>query len=203
MNEITKKSVNKGKTEQMEGMVTSSEIAKLIGKTSRTVQQLTSDGILPTVEVRNKTRVSRKYDRYKTIQAYIKHIEQKASEKNGSDKEQERLDVEIETKKIKLRINQMQLEELEGRMHSAKDVEEMTTDLVLCIRSSLLSMPGQLATEMAQISDAQEASCKITEAVYTILNELADYKYNPEEYRKRVRKRQGWLNNEQGEQENE
>lgn len=192
-----------GKIEQTDDMVTSSEIAKLIGKTSRTVQQLTSDGILPTVEIKNKTRVTRKYDKYKTIHAYIKHVEQKASEKNGTDKEQEKLDIEVETKRIKLRMSQLQLEEMEGRMHSAKDVEDMTTDLVLCIRSNLLSMPGQLAVEMAQINDASEASAKIAETVHDILEELAEYKYNPEKYKKRVRERQGWLDDEQGEKEDE
>lgn len=192
-----------GKTEQTTDMVTSTEIAKLIGKTSRTVQQLTSDGILPTMEVKNKTRVSRKYDKYKTVQAYIKHVEQRAAEKNGTEKEQERLDIEIDIKKTKLRMEQLKLEEMEGRMHSAKDVEDMTTDLVLCVRSNLLSMPGQLAVEIAQITDASEASAKLSEAVYSILEELTGYEYNPEEYKKRVRERQGWLTDEQGEKEDE
>lgn len=192
-----------GKTEQTTDMVTSTEIAKLIGKTSRTVQQLTSDGILPTMEVKNKTRVSRRYDKYKTVQAYIKHVEQRAAEKNGTEKEQERLDTEIDIKKTKLRMEQLKLEEMEGRMHSAKDVEDMTTDLVLCVRSNLLSMPGQLAVEIAQITDASEASAKLSEAVYSILEELTGYEYNPEEYKKRVRERQGWLTDEQGEKEDE
>lgn len=192
-----------GKTEQTTDMVTSTEIARLIGKTSRTVQQLTSDGILPTMEVKNKTRVSRRYDKYKTVQAYIKHVEQRAAEKNGTEKEQERLDIEIDIKKTKLRMEQLKLEEMEGRMHSAKDVEDMTTDLVLCVRSNLLSMPGQLAVEIAQITDASEASAKLSEAVYSILEELTGYEYNPEEYKKRVRERQGWLTDEQGEKEDE
>lgn len=192
-----------GKTEQTTDMVTSTEIAKLIGKTSRTVQQLTSDGILPTMEVKNKTRVSRRYDKYKTVQAYIKHVEQRAAEKNGTEKEQERLDTETDIKKTKLRMEQLKLEEMEGRMHSAKDVEDMTTDLVLCVRSNLLSMPGQLAVEIAQITDASEASAKLSEAVYSILEELTGYEYNPEEYKKRVRERQGWLTDEQGEKEDE
>ena len=189
-----------GSTAQSDDMVSSSEIAKLIGKTSRTVQQLTSDGILPTVEVKNKTRVSRKYDKYRTIQAYIKYVERKASEKN-LDKENEKLQIEIETKKTKLRMAQIQLEELEGRMHSAEDVECMTTDLVLCVRSNLLAMPGQMAVELAQINDASEIATKMQETVNSILKELTGYKYNPEEYRKRVRGRQGWLNDEQGEED--
>ncbi len=195
------KEENMGKTTQLDDMVSSSEIAKLIGKTSRTVQQLTSDGILPTVEIKNKTRVTRKYDKYKTMHAYIRYIEEKAAGKNGSDKENEKLQVEIEIKKTKLKMEQIKLDELEGKMHSAEDVEEMTTDLVMCVRSNLLAMPGHVAVELAQINDASEISVKMQEAVNSILKELAGYKYDPEEYRKRVKERQGWLNDEQGEKE--
>lgn len=191
-----------GKTEQQDHMVNSAEIAKLIGKSSRTVQLLTSDGILPTVEVKNGKRTVRKYDKYKTVQAYIEHVSKKAEEKGGS-KEDEKLQVEIDTKKAKLKMTMLQLEELEGRMHSAEDVENMTTDLVLCVRSNLLAMPGQLAVDLSNMSDASEISERIQKDVYDVLDDLSNYKYNPEEYRKRVRERQGWLTYEQGDEEDE
>lgn len=191
-----------GKTEQQDQMVNSAEIAKLIGKSSRTVQLLTSDGILPTVEVKNGKRTVRKYDKYKTVQAYIEHVSKKAEEKGGS-KEDEKLQVEIDTKKAKLKMTMLQLEELEGRMHSAEDVENMTTDLVLCVRSNLLAMPGQLAVDLSNMSDASEISERIQKDVYDVLDDLSNYKYNPEEYRKRVRERQGWLTYEQGDEEDE
>ncbi len=189
-----------GRAEPQDLMVNSTEIAKLIGRTSRTVQQLTTDGILPTIEVKNGKRATRRYDKYKTVQAYIEHVSKKAEEKGGS-KEDEKLQIEIETKKAKLRITQLELEEIEGRMHKAEDVENMTTDLVLCVRSNLLSMPGQLAVDLAGMNDASEISARIQKDVYDILDDLSSYKYNPEEYRKRVRERQGWIAREQGEED--
>lgn len=177
----------------MEQFVNSAEVAKLIGKTSRTVQQLTSDGILPTTEIKNGKRKVRKYDKYKTVQSYIAYVEAKAAEKSGALKEEEKLQIEIETKKAKLKMTNIQLGEMEGTMHLAEDVENMTNDLILCIRSNLLAMPGQLATKLEGLSP-EEITVKVEEAVYLVLDDLSSYEYNPDEYRRRVRNRNGWKN---------
>lgn len=190
----------KGK-EQNGCMVSSSEIAKLIGKTVKTVQNLTNDGILPCVETENGKRVSRKYDKYETIRAYIEYIEERSAEKNGGEQDREKGKVEIDIKKTKLRMEKLRLYELEGRMHSSKDVEDMTTDLVLNVRSNLLAMPGRLAVELAGISDASEISERINCEVCEILEDMSNYKYDPEEYKKRIRERQGWINDNQDDEE--
>lgn len=176
---------------QSEQFVNSSEVAKLIGKSSRTVQQLTSDGILPTTEVRNGKRTLRKYDKYKTVQAYIEYISRKTEEKYGEEKKREKIRIETETKEIKMKMLKLQLGEMEGTLHSSEDVASMTDSLVLCVRSNLLAIPGQLAAEITGLSDAAEVSAKIEEAVYKVLDELANYEYDPEEYRRKVRERNG------------
>ena len=53
-------------------------VAKLLGKTTRRIQQLTQDGVLET-EV-PPGGGARKYKTCETIQRYIAHIEQKAQE---------------------------------------------------------------------------------------------------------------------------
>ncbi len=197
------KAVNAGDTGGQGSMVTSSEIAKLIGKTTKTVQDLTNNGILPAVETKNGKRVSRKYDKYETIRAYIGYVEERALKKNGTDREQEKLQVEVETKKTRLKMFQLQLEELEGRLHASEDVESMTDDLVLCVRSSLLAVPGQLAVDLAEMSDATEVSARLLETVCGILDDLSNYKYDPKAYGKRVRERKGWTDSNGGEDRRE
>ena len=172
-------------------------IAKLFQVTVRRIQQLTQDGVLQTVEVTEKGRKLRRYDLMPTIQAYIKYLSDKAygreQKESITDKEEEKLQAEADLKKAKAKIAQLELAELEGRMHSADDVESMTTDLCLAVRSALLSMPGQLAVDVAEITDAAEISEIIKKTVNDILDELSRYEYNPDEYRRRVRERQGWL----------
>lgn len=182
-------------------LVSSSEIAKLIGKTVKTVQDLTNNGVLPAEEQQNGKRVLRKYDKYMAIQAYIRHVEERAAKKNGGGKEQEKNQVEVDIKRTKLRMAELQLEELEGKVHLAEDVESFTDDLVLCVRANLLAMPGRLAVPLAEMGDASEVSSRIHEEVCAILEDLAGYEYDPKEYKKRARERQGWFGNVQGEEE--
>ena len=172
-------------------------IAKLFDVTVRRIQQLTQEGVLQTVEVTENNRKLRRYDLMPTIQAYIKYLSDKAygreQKESVSNKEEEKLQAEVDIKKAKAKIAQLELDELEGRMHSAEDVEAMTTDLCLAVRSALLSMPGQLAVDVAEVNNAAEISEIIKSTVNDILDELSRYEYNPDEYRRKVRERQGWL----------
>lgn len=172
-------------------------IAKIFQVTVRRVQQLTQEGILTTEEVVENNRKLRRYDLMPTIMQYIKYLSDKANgreqKSSMADKEEEKLQAEIDIKKAKAKIAQLELDELEGRMHSAEDVESMTTDLVLAVRSALLSMPGQLSIDVTEAENAAEASEIIKRTVNDILEELSRYEYDPNEYRRRVRERQGWL----------
>lgn len=172
-------------------------IAKIFQVTVRRVQQLTQDGVIQTEEVIENGRKLRRYDLMPTIMQYIKYLSDKANgreqKSSMADKEEEKLQAEIDMKKAKAKIAQLELDELEGRMHSAEDVESMTTDLVLAVRSALLSMPGQLSIDVTEAENAAEASEIIKRTVNDILEELSRYEYDPNEYRRRVRERQGWL----------
>lgn len=163
----------------------------------RRVEQLTQDGIIETVATSQGKRSVRRYEFEPTIKRYIKYLSDKAygrEQKKGSlGKEEDKLQAEIDYKTAKARMAQLQLEELEGRMHSAEDVEAMTTDLCLAVRSSLLSMPGQLAIDIKEAQSTAEVSDIIKNAVNDILEELSRYEYDPKEYRRRVRERQGWI----------
>lgn len=182
-------------------------IAKLFQISVRRVQQLTQDGVLQTIEEKRGKHTIRRYDLIPTIQAYIKYLSDKAygreQKESVTDKEEQKLQAEVDIKKAKAKIVQLELDELEGRMHSAEDVEAMTTDLCLAVRSALLSMPGQLAVDVAEVTNAAEISEIIKSTVNDILDELSRYEYNPDEYRRRVMERQGWLENRSDDEDDE
>jgi phage terminase Nu1 subunit (DNA packaging protein) len=183
----------KGKKPELPVHVTSTILARLFGLSARRVQQLTQDGIIETVQTSGGAR---RYELEPSVRAYVQYLRDRAdgrAEKNSAaTKEDQKLDAEIDLKRSKARMAQLELEELEGQMHRAEDVEAMTTDLVLAIRSMLTALPGQLAVDVANVGTAAEAAEVIKAAVYNILGELAAYKYDPKEYRRRVRDRQGW-----------
>lgn len=166
------------------------EVAALFGVTERTVQMLAKEG---TITAERKRPYE--FELYKVAQEYIQHLSEKVQgreRKASGTVESEKLRAETDFKRSKADMAALQLRELEGKMHRSEDVESMTNDLVYSIRSMILALPGRLAIDIAEVSNANEASAMIRKECHAILNELANYKYDPDEYRRRVRQRIGW-----------
>lgn len=174
-------------------------IAKLFGVSTRRVEQLKAEGILT-----GQGKPTR-YDLVPTIQAYIKYLSDRAygREKKATleELEKEKLEAEVTMKRAKAEAAELALEELKGALHRGEDVEAITTDHVLYVRSMLMAMPGKLAVDLANCRTATEAAARIQQEVYFVLESLADYRYDPEEYQKRVKGRKGWEGEPRGEEE--
>lgn len=183
-----------------ENLQTSQVIAKIFGVSTRRVEQLKTEGI-----IKGQGKPT-KYDLLPTIQAYIRYLSDKANgrEKKESDAqlESEKLEAEKRIKMAKAEMAELELKELKGDLHRATDVEAITTDHVMFVRSMLMALPGKLAVDVATIQTAPEAADRIKQEVYAILQQLSDYRYDPDEYKKRVRERQGW-NERHGEEDEE
>nr|DAW34968.1 MAG TPA: Protein of unknown function (DUF1441) [Caudoviricetes sp.] len=167
-------------------------MAKLFELDPRRVQQLAKEGILPAASQRPY-----KFDLLPTVKAYIRYLRDQANGKEAKTAdtvkaEADKLRAEADLKQSKAKIAELQLKELEGKMHRSEDVEAMTNDLVYTARSMIMALPGRLAMDVVQAGSANEASALIRTECYKILNELAGYQYDPEAYRRRVRDREGW-----------
>lgn len=167
-------------------------IAKLFDLDVRRVQQLAKEGILPAASQRPY-----KFDLLPTVKAYIRYLRDRANGKEAKTAdtvkaEADKLRAEADLKQSKAKIAELQLKELEGKMHRSEDVEAMTNDLVYTARSMIMALPGRLAMDVVQAGSANEASALIRTECYKILDELAGYQYDPEAYRRRVRDREGW-----------
>lgn len=173
-----------------ENLQSTQVIAKIFGVSTRRVEQLKTEGV-----IKGQGKPT-KYDLLPTIQAYIRYLSDKA---NGREKkettaelEEAKLRAEVDIKEAKAKAAQMELKELQGKMHRAEDVEAITTDHVLFLRSMLMAMPGKLAVDLAGTHTAPEQADRVKREVYYLLERLAEYRYDPEDYRARVRERQGW-----------
>lgn len=167
-------------------------IAKLFDLDVRRVQQLAKEGILPAASQRPY-----KFDLLPTVKAYIRYLRDRANGKEAKTAdtvkaEADKLRAEADLKQSKAKIAELQLKELEGKMHRSEDVEALTNDLVYTARSMIMALPGRLAMDVVQAGRANEASALIRTECYKILDELAGYQYDPEAYRRRVRDREGW-----------
>ena len=167
-------------------------IAKLFDLDVRRVQQLAKEGILPAASQRPY-----KFDLLPTVKAYIRYLRDRANGKEAKTAdtvkaEADKLRAEADLKQSKAKIAELQLKELEGKMHRSEDVEALTNDLVYTARSMIMALPGRLAMDVVQAGSANEASALIRTECYKILDELAGYQYDPEAYRRRGRDREGW-----------
>lgn len=167
-------------------------IAKLFDLDVRRVQQLAKEGILPAASQRPY-----KFDLLPTVKAYIRYLRDRANGKEAKTAdtvkaEADKLRAEADLKQSKAKIAELQLKELEGKMHRSEDVEALTNDLVYTARSMIMALPGRLAMDVVQAGSANEASALIRTECYKILDELAGYQYDPEAYRRRMRDREGW-----------
>ena len=167
-------------------------VANVFGVTVRRVQQLTQDGVLSTEQVGGR----RKYDLAQSIQGYVAYWKNKATgnEKTKKDaaNESDKLAAEVRLKNAKAETAELELEELRGTLHSAEDVEAVMTDHILLLRAMILALPGRLAVDVCGAATPTQAADIIKRECYTMLNQLAEYEYNPDEYQRRVRERKGW-----------
>lgn len=174
-------------------------IAKIFGVSTRRVEQLKTDGI-----IKGQGKPT-KYDLLPTIQAYIRYLSDKANGREKretlADLEEAKLRAEVDIKEAKAKAAQMELKELQGKMHRAEDVEAIISDHVFYLRSMLTALPGKLAVDLSGTHTAPEQAERVKQEVYYILDNLADFRYDPDEYKRRVMQRQGWENRESDNEE--
>lgn len=171
------------------GFTKAAEVAILLDITIQRVGQLRKEGVLK----QYKTPAGDRYKLVEAVKDYIHFIRDRdPKDPRGNPDDSRRAAAEADLKESKAAMAKLQLQELEGNMHSSEDVEAMTTDLVYTIRSMIMALPGRLAVDVATMSNAQETAIRIEQECHEILRELAAYKYDPEKYKQRVRDREGW-----------
>ena len=162
--------------------VNATTLAAVLGVTARRVQQLAQDGIIA-VASRGKYRLG------EAVQAYIDF---RVNDKPLSKAENDKLNADVLIKKAKATIMALEAQELQGKMHRSEDVANLTEDLIYTIRGMLLALPGRLAIDAASLMNPSEVSALIRKEVYYVMEELSQYKYDPQKYEERVRNRRKW-----------
>lgn len=177
--------------------VNGKELARILGITAGRVSQLKTAGVLET------TGTPPLFDLARNVQAYLAYSVDNARGRSSEDEDAERkkLRADADYKEAKARQEELRLAELEGRMHSAEDVEAATEQLVYSVRSMLLALPGRVSVDAAGRS-AAEVSEIVRREVCAVLEDLSQYRYDPKAYAAMVRGRKGWsTDDEDGEAE--
>ena len=162
-------------------------IANFFGITPRRVQQLAQEGKIPFEKVKGDYF----FDFAITTKKYISFLQEAIQNRSRGteEKENDKLDAEIRIKQAKATCEELKLKELNGQLHRSEDVEYITNDLVLTIRSMLTALPARAASDLAEITDEKEIQYLLKEEISSILLKLSNYKYDIKKYQERVKER--------------
>ena len=69
---------------------------------------------------------------------------------------------------------------MQGELHKSEDVERVMTDMLMSIKTKLLSMPSKLAPILVSRNDIDFVKRTINSEVLEVLNELKEY--NPKDF---------------------
>ena len=145
--------------------ISTDDLARCLGITSRWVQRLARDQVL----VKVKRGV---YDLERSVQGYIEYrlesMEQGQEEKSLDE-------IRADHEAWKMRKTQIAVRLMEGKVHRAEDVERLWTQSAAAVRSRLLGIPVKAAPQVAGMEDAGEIQQVLQREVAEALNEIAAY----------------------------
>lgn len=132
-------------------------IAMLFGVTSRRIQQLTQDGILPTTRVEGS---GRRYDLALTIQSYIKYLSDKASGKQKLVDEvklkEQKLKAEIALKESQGELHRLRTDIAAGRYIAIEEVKLDYSKFFVSFKKFAMSIPSKLAGRLSGFVEPAE-----------------------------------------------
>ena len=166
---------------------TTAELAALVGVSTRRIQQLTAEGILPAASKGH-------YLLSASVQAYLAHKMGETLSPDELSIERRRREAETILKESKAKIAHLEAEVAEGNYHRQEDVGEFVEALIFEMRGVLLSLPGRLATEVSHSTSAAECGVIIKNEVYEALRNLSRWEYDPAYYREKEEERRNWRN---------
>ncbi|MGG4034217.1 hypothetical protein ABEV74_11040 [Paenibacillus cisolokensis] len=150
--------------------VQTGELAAIVGKSSRWIRRLTSDGVL-------KQSTRGKFVLGEAVQAYIEY----ASGGKETDNKPRYIDFKTEHERIKTEKAALELAEMRGELHKAEDVEAVMNDMLGAFRQRIRAVPMRLAPELLGQTDLNVVKGKLMSVLDEALSELADY--DPERFR--------------------
>ena len=161
-------------------------LAYILGLSKQRVSQMEDEQLI----FREETASGNLYNLAESIQAYIENQNKADEEVMATARKKEK--AEAAYKDAKARLVQLEVAEVKGQLHRSSDVQAITEDYLYEIRGLLMSLPGQLATEVANSDNAAECASIIRTVVNRVLLDMTKYGYDPTKYEDRVRERRNW-----------
>lgn len=155
--------------------VNSATLEKILQVSDRRIRQLAEENII--------VRAAKgRYKLMESISNYILTLKVSLEAGNSQAADGE-IDLEEEKaihERVKRHISELKLLTMQGELHKSEDVERVMTDMLMSIKTKLLSMPSKLAPILVSRNDIDFVKRTINSEVLEVLNELKEY--NPKDF---------------------
>lgn len=136
-------------------------ISRLFGVSVRRIQQLTQEGIIETVPIREGRRTVRRYELVPTIQKYIAYLSEKAYGKQGKTEKETELKEKKMATEIALKESQTELHKLKANIASGAYIskEEVKIDysrFFVVFKKFAMSLPSRISAIVSAYLDPVE-----------------------------------------------
>ena len=146
------------------------ELSEYLGLSTRRIRQLVKEGVV------YKTQKGR-YDLKKSVLGYINSVRAEQKKKDV-DLEKLRISQAAETlmhERLKKRRTELQVLQIEKKLHAQEDVEYFWNAMVLAAKSKITAIPVKCAPILVGIEDRKEVQAILRREIELAMNELADY----------------------------
>lgn len=150
--------------------VTEVDLAEYLGLSTRRIRQLVKEGVVI------KSQRGR-YDLQKSVLGYINSLRQEEKQQSANlDKLKiSKEATALQHEQLKKRKTELQVQELEKKLHRAEDVEYFWNAMALAAKSRLTAIPVKCAPVLVGIEDRKEIQAILKREVAEALNEIAAY----------------------------
>lgn len=158
------------KVNNLDGIIVgTSTLANILDITDRRVRQLVEEGII------NKVK-NGSYELIPTLKKYLLYIKTKSDNKiDSSHSENDFLAEKTMHERAKRKIAELELAQMEGKLHDAIDIERELNKMLAAFRAKILAIPSKLAPQLIAQSEISIIENILENEVYGALSELAEY----------------------------
>jgi len=155
-----------------ENSIKVSDLASLLGVTTRRITQLTKEGIVLKKERGN-------YDKAESIKRYRELIRQNGSKPAIKDEPIKELSYhDARTKKInaEAQLKELELRKREGELLDITVAQKHVFENIRAIRDAFLNLPDRTSAVLASLQTAADVHDELTREIRVVLEDLSDFK---------------------------
>lgn len=168
----TSKNTKKSTKEKYDGILVcnTAHLAEMYGVSERQIYNQIDNGVAVKIG-------ANKFDCVKSVFNYINKMrdQEKIRSQTPEQIKAETEAVKLEHEKLKARKTELQVLEMEGKLHYEEDVKALWNNIVIAAKSRLSSMGVKLASQLRGETDEGAIQEQIDREVYDALKELSEY----------------------------